>query len=122
MIKNFILKVQNSDDTTKRFWLFLLSGVTMAAVLGLWLGYVNLTLARVAPPSAPTPSVEIAQETEIGGPGFFTIFSAGVKIIYDKIAEQVAVKHSIIIENPQRNFALEGLPAIPTTKLPNGKK
>ena len=102
----------------------------MAVVIGLWLGYINLTVARVAPPvSEPREVVQkpaafneasLAQKGREahGGPGFFAIFSAGVKIIYDKIAEQLAVKHSIIIENPRKNFIADDVEPIPATKLP----
>ncbi len=120
-VKNFILKIQNSDEATRKFWLFVFSGISMAVVVALWLVYVNLTVARVAPPAGPASGSELAavpEKAELGQPGFFEIFGAGVKIIFDKIAGKVNVPRTFIIENQAKNFIAEDVEPIAPTKLP----
>ena len=114
----FIQRIQQSDETTKRFWLVVFSAVTMVVVVGLWAVYAKITL----PTTTPIPDVSAQIEnTDAKAPGFFSIFAAGLKIIYDKVqslvSAQVAAKHDIVIENPDRNFVLEELPAVAPTKL-----
>ena len=119
MVHNFILKIQNSDESTKRFWLVALSGISMIVVIAFWLVYMNLTVVTVAPSQSDT-AIAI-ENSRTSAPGFFAIFGAGAKIIYDKVAEiisaQVSAKNNIVIENPERNFVLEGLTPISPTKL-----
>lgn len=116
MIKNFINKIQNSDDAVKKIWLFVFSGAAMIIVIGLWVLYMDMTVAKVNQPnSAPA----IAKNEKIdNGPGFFAIFSAGVKTIYDELKERLSVKNSIVIENQERNFLADEVEPIQATKLP----
>lgn len=119
LMHSFILKIQNSDEPTKKFWLVVLSGATMVAVVALWLVYMNVTLPTASP--APTSVAAAIDKPAVQTPGFFAIFTAGLKIIYDKVQEvvanQVATKNTIVIENQERNFVLEGLPAVAPVKL-----
>ena len=114
MIQSFIHKLQNSDENTKKFWLILLSSLTMAVVVGGWVTYLNLTVAGVSSQIGRT--AEVAVEIKEDAPGIFAIFGAGVKTIYDEVRERLA-KRSIIIENPQRNFVADEVEEIPPTKL-----
>ncbi len=117
-MKAFIQKIQNSDEGTKKFWLVVFSAVSMTAVIGLWLVYVNVTI----PSLAPLAQAENKIEKKAEAPGFFSIFAAGVKIIYDKVQQvigrEIATTNTIIIQNPDINFSLEGVEPIPATKLP----
>ncbi len=116
-MKAFIQKIQNSDEGTKKFWLVVFSAVTMATVIGLWVVYVRVTI----PSLTPTAQAETKIENRSEAPGFFSIFAAGVKIIYDKaqqvIGRKIATTNTIIIENPDLNFSLEGLSTVSPTKL-----
>lgn len=110
MIKNFISRIQNSDEATKKFWLFVSSGVTMAIVVVFWLAYMNMTVAQVEQPSAALPQRTTNDQrlTTNDEPGFFTIFFAGLKTIYDQIQNKiVSATNNISIENPRRNFQLD---------------
>ena len=121
MIQSFIHRIQAGDEQTKRVWLVALSGVSMIVVIAFWLVYMNLTVVTVAPSQSDT-AIAI-ENSRTSAPGFFAIFGAGAKIIYDKVAEiisaKVSAKNNIVIENPERNFVLEGLAPIPPTKLTN---
>ncbi len=117
MVKNFVLKIQNSDESAKKVWLVVLSGLSMVVVVALWLTYMKLTVATVTPPS----DVVAVENAENNTTGFFAIFSAGAKIIYDKVAAlinaKISTQNNIVIENSEQNFVLEGLAPISPTKL-----
>jgi hypothetical protein len=125
-MKNFIHRVQNSDESTKRFWVVLFSGTSMLLVVALWLFYINMTIARVEGPSKrlTTNDSRLAtadlQQTanDIKTPGFLEIFASGTKIIFTEIRERLSVKNEFIIENPKMDFVPQGLPEIKPTKLP----
>lgn len=119
MTKNFILKIRNSDDATKKLWLVVLSGATMAIVIALWVVYQNLSIAKVDYPKSPEVK-EIAVATknnESDGPGFFAIFGAGLKNIYDQIKAKLSLKNNIIIENRPLTFISKNVEPIKPTKL-----
>jgi hypothetical protein len=134
----FINKIQNSDEETRKIWMFIFSGVTMAIVIGFWLLYMNVTIAR---PDAPAGSNQFAgqvvppvalndprsaildprytmRDTRSEDPGFFAIFAAGVKVIYDQFKTKVFdATNDISIDN-DRNFQVDDLETVPVTKLP----
>src|SRR3989344_218187 len=116
-MKEFILRIQNSDEQTKKFWLVVFSAVTMVSVVGMWVMYVKVTFPSITP--APETAEIVSAKVE--SPGFFSVFAAGLKIIYDGVskivAHEVATKNNIVIENPKQNFSLEGIPTISPTKL-----
>lgn len=110
MIKNFIGKLQNSDEGTKKIWLVILSGLTMAIVVAFWASSLNLSFSK--------PEKTAAAKIENDAPGFFAIFSSGAKTIYDQIREKLSSKNSIVIENPERNFIAETVEPVEATELP----
>lgn len=121
MFRNFVRKLQNSSDNTKKIWLTILSGLTMAIVLAFWMMYVNLSIPRVSSVTPSLPSQQekvLAKKVEDEAPGFFAIFSAGLKVIFDQIKERLAASKDIVVENLERNFVVEGVEPIPSTKLP----
>lgn len=118
MLKNFISKIQNSEDAVKKIWLFVFSGASMAIVVSLWVVYMDAVVARVDSP-ANAPVLAQQEEKIDNGPGFFAIFGAGVKTIYDELKERLSVKNSIVIENQERNFVAESVEPLPKTKLSN---
>jgi ATP-dependent Zn protease len=118
MIKNFISKIQQSDETTKRVWLFILSGVAMIIIVSLWVLYLNVTVAKVEGPAGNTAIAQNNNTAEIDEPGFFATFAAGVGIIFDQLKEKLSIKRNIFIENPGRNFVADEVKPIPSTKLP----
>ncbi len=119
-MRTFIAKIQNSDERTKKLWLAAFSAVSMIVVVGLWTVYVRVTIPSLAQ-TAQADTGEVAANAQPQTPGFFSVFAAGLKIIADKVqgvvASKVAEHNDIVIENQDQNFTLEGLPAIPPTKL-----
>ena len=115
MIKDFIIKIQNSNEAIKKLWLFVFSGISMAVVVGLWMVYLNTIVAKVESPkqivSAPAAAPAYQE------PGLLEIFGAGVKVIFDQFKEKLAVTNNIFIKNPEINFIAEGVEQIPATSL-----
>ncbi len=122
-VRNFVAKVRNSDESTKRFWVFLCSGISMLFVVALWMAYANINIASVPGPNGKQLTTTQGQQLtndqqEIDKPGFFAIFGAGTKIIFDALKERLAVKHDIVIQKQEINFVAEGLEPVKGTKLP----
>ncbi|TSC81847.1 MAG: hypothetical protein G01um101419_727 [Parcubacteria group bacterium Gr01-1014_19] len=130
-ITNFITKVQNSDETTKRFWVVVCSSISMLLVVSLWLGYMNVTITSIPGPGGlttndgrrtTTNNLQLTtDDTEVRKPGFFAVFTAGVKIIFDELKERTLAKKDIMItkENQEVNFVAEGVEPIRGATLPN---
>ena len=113
MVQNFIAKIQNSDEATKKFWLVALSGLSMLVVISGWTIYIDKTVANV-----DTPAKEQIVQKGAEAPGFFAIFGAGVKTIFDAAKNKLSVSNNIVIENTERNFMAEGVESVKATKLP----
>jgi hypothetical protein len=120
-IRHFIVKIQNSDESVRTRWLFVLSGTSMAIVVALWIGYINLI---VTPPTAPA-----AAAAEDENPGFADIMRAGATVIKGALAEKssaytryirmkIGQKNTVTIEGSERNFILDELEPVPPASLP----
>lgn len=46
----FIEKLQNSDEDTKKKWMFVLTSISMAVVIFIWLGYFNNLVTGLSTP------------------------------------------------------------------------
>lgn len=46
-IKNFIEKLQNSEDNVKKRWLVILSGLSMVIIIAVWLVYLNNSMEKI---------------------------------------------------------------------------
>ncbi len=122
-INNFITRVQNSNEATKRFWVVAFSGTSMLLVLALWLGYLNVAIAPIPGPAnkgLANSQQPIVKNGELEKPGFFSIFAAGVKIIFDGAKEKFLTRKDIIIKSPttEQNFIAENLEPVKPTVLP----
>lgn len=122
-IHNFITRVQNSNEATKRFWVVAFSGTSMLLVLALWLGYLNVAIAPIPGPIQASGTrqralVTSGSEATIEKPGFFAVFAAGVKIIFDGAKEKFLTKKDIIIKSPEQNFVAENIEPITGARLP----
>ncbi|MDO8466981.1 MAG: hypothetical protein Q7S83_02460 [bacterium] len=120
-LRNFVAKVRNSDDTTKKFWVLLCSVISMFFVVSLWLAYINVSIARIPGPTSSRSlagvSAPVEVEEELENPGFFSIFAAGTKIIFDALKERLAVKNDIVISKQEVNFVAEGIEPVKPTVL-----
>ena len=119
-LKKFIATVQNSEEAVRRRWLILLSGVSMLAVIGLWVFYFNLIVKPVEPEK---PVAETAR------PGFAQIFGAGFKVVLSQLKdttsgtmkflkEKLGAAKIITFDKSGRNFIVEDLEKIHKTPLP----
>ncbi len=119
-IKKFFQQIRESEDRIRMRWMFLLSGVSMALVLGLWVGYLNLIVTPVSSLQAAAPTPE---------PSLRQIFAAGLSTIFGQMSEsgagmaEAAKKllggnKTITVTPEERNFVLETLPPVPQTPLP----
>lgn len=122
-LKNLIAKIQNSPEAARKRWLIILSGLSMAAVLGLWVLYINLVVGTAE------SKLTIQSQEEEKSPGAGATFLAGLKIVgsqikesgsglVSRLREKLGETNSIEIRGEERNFILEGLEEIPKTSLP----
>ena len=88
----------------------------MVLVVGLWIQYARSFIAFV-PEQTTTASTE--HHT------FAAVFSAGLGVLKEKVAgivggirQNFGSERHITIENPNRNFTVDGLDPIPKTPLP----
>ncbi len=76
--RNFIEKIQNSDERAKRRWLVISSAITMAIVLVLWIFYVSFIFQV---PSAEQTNIQTDE------PGFWQIFKNGAVVVFNSASE-----------------------------------
>jgi hypothetical protein len=113
-IKYFLKKIQNAEESTRRFWLIVFSAGAMMMVLGLWLIYMKATVAKV---EGPRNDSELAADS-VSKPGIGKIFAAGFKNLTAQIKEKISSRNQFNFEKRERNFILEKIEKIPKTKLP----
>lgn len=103
-IQNFFLNLQQSDETTKKRWLIILTSASMAVVISLWVIYLNFTLADLGP--KPPASNEAG--------GLQVIISESIAYL-QSLAQQT---NSITIQSASINMVLKDLEKIKPQKLP----
>ena len=121
MFKDFINKVRASDEKTKKFWVFIFSGFTMAIIAGLWAFYLDVSVARVNPMGETQVAAMPDGRQVTDGSGFFATLSSSFGNFWEqvkKIGAPLAKKNTIVIENDQKNFLPKDLEPLPITKLP----
>lgn len=117
-IANFITKIQNSDDTTKKIWLVILSGAAMTIVIILWLVNLNAGIQSASGQTATQKTATAgtaAENQEIGK--LKAIFSAGLKTVTGKIKEKTSSQNEIYLQTSEQNFILENLKKLPKTSI-----
>ena len=77
-IKNFITKLQNSDEAIKKRWLIGASAVAMILIISLWLVYLNYTLGK-------TGAVENESDNSTS---FWQVFKTGLVIVGNSIKDK----------------------------------
>lgn len=116
------------------FWLYALSGITMAAVIMLWSGYMSFEMPTVTPVNKKIVVAQkiapaaVAQEDESGfesGLALLTrAFGLGVSrsmaYLKDVIKNDLLGAAETIVAKPKKptDFTLEDLPKLPEQKLP----
>ncbi len=78
-IKNFIYRLQNSDEATKKRWLFGATAVVMILVIALWSICISFEVKNVG-----------ANETsQTNNPSFFAVFSTGLNMLDKETKQQI---------------------------------
>lgn len=86
-IKNFIKKLQRSDDKTKKRWLVVSSAISMVIIFFLWLAYLNaVVMPETKQEKATATTIKISE----GGQkkSFFRTFSIGLKTVTGDLKKQ----------------------------------
>lgn len=73
-IRNFIEKIQNSEDNVKKRWLVILSGLSMVIIIAIWLIYLNNIMEKVG-----------EKQSRQSGTTFWQIFKTGLQITENSI-------------------------------------
>lgn len=116
-IKNFIIKLQNSDEATKKTWAVVGTGVSMLLITTIWFLSIDLSFN----------TDKIKQEESKSS--FVETFSTGLKIAGKEIGSEIskavnALKNyasetkSVQIQTANINFITDNLPEIKPKNLP----
>lgn len=140
--KNHIERIQNSDESTKKFWLYMYSGATMLFVIMLWGGYMNLSIPTVPGPegaavalggATPAPQQQQLAAAVTEAPGPTTIFMAGLEEVLNgagiRLSRGIASIKEVLfpsgrtitidrVENHAPKVIMNGLEDLPQGQLP----
>lgn len=102
-VHNYILRIRNSDERTKRRFVAIASTISMLIVVLLWVVYLNLTLPTLATPKdatqATTQDSAISDATAPVDDSFFGVIARGARTIGGNIVRQfTSIKESAIGE------------------------
>ncbi|TSC89914.1 MAG: hypothetical protein G01um10143_404 [Parcubacteria group bacterium Gr01-1014_3] len=118
-MKDFIIKIQNSSEQIRRFWLVVFSTLAMISTVSLWIVYINLTVQRVGPSPEQVAAQVIEEKASVSmRASFVDVFGAGLSKVIAQLQEALKSKRDIVIENPEIKFVSEAVEPIQTTKLP----
>ncbi len=81
-IKNWIVKIQNSDESIKRRYLTIFTIITMMVIVGLWFIYMKLLTPSFG--QINQPEVNSESETQ-----FWQVFKNGLNIVTGGIKENI---------------------------------
>ncbi len=91
--KTLIKRLRQSDDKTKKIYVYGISTVLMMAVIGLWFLYLNITL----PQANPIVTTSTTPMTAMGGgntetapsPSIWSTFSRGLHLVWGDLHRAV---------------------------------
>jgi len=89
-LKKSVENLQASDENRKKRWLFVLSGLAMIIVIGLWLLYMKNNII----PASETP-------TAINSPSFWQTFKTGLATIINQVENLIKTNRVININYSQ---------------------
>ena len=76
-IRNFIKKLQNSEDNVKKRWLIILSGLSMVIIIVIWFIYLNNTMEKIG-----------EKQSRQSETTFWQVFKTGLRITGNAIKEK----------------------------------
>ena len=118
-MRNFIIKIQNSSEQIRRFWLVVFSTLAMISTVSLWIVYINLTVQRVGPSSEQVSASEVnSRASDTVRASFVDVFGAGLSKVIAQLQEALKSKRDIVIENPEIKFVSSAVEPIQITRLP----
>lgn len=120
MNNDFIKRIQNSEERTKRFWIGVFSAVTMTGVLMLWAAYGALTAAprEVAVVPAAEPEIAVVVESKSEAKSRLALLGEAVSQGFSGLKELLSRDYSFKISDADRNFIYDELSPVPPTNLP----
>lgn len=78
-IKSFIVKLQNSEDSIKKRWLIIMSGLAMIIIIAIWLVYLNNIMGNIE-----------KRENKQSETAFWQVFKTGLGIVGNSIKEKTS--------------------------------
>lgn len=76
MLKDFLEKLQNADESIKKRWLVILSAISMVIIIIVWLKYFAFVIRPVG---------TLSQEDSGGGFSFWETMKTGVSVLWGKL-------------------------------------
>lgn len=107
-IRTFILKIRRSDETIKRRWVYLISGIGIICILFLWVGYLNLIIPKLSSPTEATAATEKTAAPAESSESFFGVLGRGLKKITGELGtgfSSIGDSFSKSYENAKKAFA-----------------
>ena len=119
-MKQFIKKLRQADEATKKVWLFVFSGIAMIVVVTLWFFYAKngLLNGQTGLVQNPPLAQSVSKKNNDAGLSFKSTLTAFIKTASDGLSNVFSQKNNFTISNSQRNFVLENMPELPKTSLP----
>ena len=81
-MREFIKKIQNSDEPTKRKWIIICSAISMFVIVVIWLIYFNFSF-----------NAENAQKMEVvdnSRTEFWNVFKTGLKVVWNGMKNKIS--------------------------------
>ena len=107
-MKKFIENIRNSDETTKKIWLWVFTIGSAFLIVSLWLSYADYSIKGVG--EADQKQIQAQAESP-----FMDVLKNGWKLVANAVSKQVNRTRDVNIQSANFNFVLEGL------KKVNGK-
>lgn len=125
---NWLEKIRNSDNATKKFWLYLLSSISMTMVVSLWITYISFNLPSVSNQYIATNDsvAHKSKPSTVSSKNYLSLFSdAGIKFSRGVALAKTLINDYILgepntieIKRADGNFILDNLPKVSSQKLP----
>lgn len=112
-MRNFFEKIRNSEEATRKKWMWILVSFSMILIIGLWAVYINHNIESLG-----GAKKEIAEESKEQKPSFWEIFQNGLKMLTQEFKKSSQKTKDISIQGANLNFILDGLDEIERQGLP----
>ncbi len=113
-VKNFFVKIRNSDEATKKKWLWIFTPVIMVIVVVCWLLYISNSVVSLD----QNNDVLTISKKEQNKSSFFAGVSKEVAGLVKKTKNIINKTKSILVEGNKYNFTLDNLEPIKSQVFP----